>query len=208
MSRFHFLSRVKKIALLCFCLASFEALADVGTFIEPALTYEMGNTRVDYPSPLSSSTGHVNGFGIAARVGIQFEDIFFAGLDGRYSLPRFTDSAFGYDADAKALQLGPVVGVQTPFLVGLRLWVSYIMTGSLDPASNGNADVRFDQATGYRIGAGFRVALLSLNLEYQSLRYGSTTLQSAGNYNFNSTFDSVKLNQDSWIASVSVPIDL
>lgn len=205
------MSQFKQIIFACLLLVSFETIAQEevgGFFVEPGVTYQLGNTRVDYPSPFSSSTGATKGLGISAKLGIQVADIVFAGVDGRYGMPRFTDSAFGYDADAKEMNIAPVVGVQLPFLVGLRAWASYVVAGSLDPDSHGNIDVKFDGATGYRLGAGFRVALVSLNLEYQSLRYGSATLQNAGGFTFNSNFDSVKLNQEAWIASVSFPINL
>ena len=188
-------------------ISSHSAFADSGLFVEPAVTYERGDTSVTYPSPLSNSTGHSNGLGIAARLGFHISEVIFAGIDARYSKPHFTDSALGYDASATSTTWGPVVGVQMP-VVGLRVWAGYILGGVLDPDSSQNIDVKYSGANGYRIGAGFRVLLVSLNLEYQQLNYGSATLQQVGPFNTNTTFDSVKLGNNSWIASVSFPLEL
>lgn len=183
------------------------AAEGVGLFVEPAVTYESGKSRIDYPAPFSSSTGNVDGFGIAARLGFHISDVVFAGLDARYSMPHFTDSSVGYDASAKEYNWGPVVGIQMP-LVGLRVWASYVLGGELDPDGSNNVDVKFTGANGYRIGAGFQVVLVSLNLEYQQLKYGSATLESFGRFPTNTSFESVKPNTDAWVLSVSFPLDL
>lgn len=51
-------------------------------FLEPAITYDSGETDVNYPSPLSNSTGTTSGFGIGARIGFHISEAFFQhGLD-------------------------------------------------------------------------------------------------------------------------------
>ncbi|MFN8845749.1 MAG: hypothetical protein ACK5W9_02760 [Bdellovibrionales bacterium] len=56
-----------------------------GVFIEPAITYETGTAKVDYPSPLSSSSGTADGLGIGAKFGFHISEVFFLALDARYS---------------------------------------------------------------------------------------------------------------------------
>jgi len=178
-----------------------------GLFVEPAITYETGSTSINYPSPLSDSSGDVTGFGLGARLGVHLYEAFFVGLDGRYSIPEFSDSSTSYKADAKVYNWGPMVGVQMPD-IGLRVWAAYVLGGELDPEKSGSYNVKFAQAKGYRIGAGFRLASVSLNLEYQDLKYDRTTLQEVGPFSPGANFDGVKLKSDTWVASVSFPIEL
>ncbi len=193
--------------------ASFNALAEEGSsgpgglLIEPGVTYEIGSTTVDYPSTLANSTGSSNGLGVMARAGVHLADIVFVGLDGRYAKTTYKDSAFNSEALATSTNWGPVVGVQMP-IVGLRAWASYILGGTLDPEKANNVDVKFSGAGGYRLGAGFHLLLVSLNLEYQSLKYNSATLEQAGPFASGTTFDNVKLSNSSVILSVTFPLAL
>lgn len=98
-----------------------EEISKAGLFVEPAVTYQKGNSDVNYPAPLSNSTGDVAGFGIGARLGFHINEVVFVGFDGRYSMPNFTDSSVQYDAKATAVDWGPTVGIQMPN-VGLRIW--------------------------------------------------------------------------------------
>ncbi|MFN8845750.1 MAG: hypothetical protein ACK5V3_03035 [Bdellovibrionales bacterium] len=100
-----------------------------------------------------------------------------------------------------------MVGIQMPHL-GLRLWGTAIMGGELNPESSGGFDVTFRDATGYRVGAGFRIGTLSLNLEYQDSKYGETNLQKLGPFSPGSNLDGVELENKSWVASVSFPLQL
>jgi hypothetical protein len=179
----------------------------LGLFIEPALTYEAGQTSVSYPSPFGNSTGSAYGLGFGGRVGIHAFGTLFAGIDGRYSRPQFKDSAFNYDATAVSTNWGPVVGVQMP-LLGLRAWGSYVLGGVLDPAESNNIDVKFDGASGFRLGAGIHILIVSLNLEYQELKYSGFTLEKLGPFNTNADFSSVKLQNKSWILSASLPLEM
>jgi hypothetical protein len=56
-------------------------------------------------------------------------------------------------------------------------------------------------ARGYAMNA-------SLGLEYEELKYGSASLEQLGPFTLGSSFESVKMTQKSWIASVSFPIEL
>lgn len=188
-------------------VSNVQAESAVGVFIEPSITLESGSTEGNFPAPLKNSDGDLDGLGIGLRGGIHVTDIVFLGLDLCYSHPNFDDSSVNYDAGATATNWGPVIGAQLP-IVGLRTWGSVILGARLDPKRSGNFDVLFNEATGYRIGAGFKVALVSLNLEYQYIEYDKTTLQALGPFSSNSALNSVKLEQSSLIASVSFPLAL
>lgn len=179
-----------------------------GLFVEPMVTYNLGSkTTVNWPTPLNDSTGSANGFGLGARLGMHVGDVVFIAADGRYLMPKFKDSSVNYDSDATALNYGATVGVQTP-VAGLRVWGTYIFGGELDPKASGNFDVKLSDAQGYRVGAGFYFTMVSINLEYQDLKYDKATLQSLGPINANASTNSVTLQDKAWIASVSFPIAL
>lgn len=191
-------------------LIGFHAQAqstDVGLFLEPAVTYEIGSSTVDYPSPLTNSTGKANGFGLGGRLGMHVMEKVFLGLDARYSRLRYQDWSVSYDADSTATNWGPVLGAHMP-VVGVRLWGSLILGGEVNPERSDNFDVAFSKASGYRLGTGFRLTLVSLNLEYQNIKYGDTQLERAGPFTSGSSLNNVELENKSWIASVSFPIEL
>lgn len=202
----------KKLLLPIFSFATLLAVGSSayavsagGLFVEPMLTYETGSKiTLDRPI-LPDTSGTLEGFGVGARFGFHVADIIFLGLDGRYSMPKYKMNT--YEADAQALNYGIVAGVQTP-LLGIRIWGNYILGGNLDPKESSTntffSDVKYDGANGYRIGAGLRVAVVSVNLEYQNMGYNSTTLQSPGSI----TSDDFKLKNEAWVASVSFPISL
>jgi hypothetical protein len=177
-----------------------------GIFVEPSVTYESGDTSVNYPSPLSNSTGSAKGFGFGARIGFHVQEAYFLGLDLRYAMPQFIDSSVTYDAKSVSTNWGPVIGMQMPNL-GVRLWASYILGGELNPEKSGGFDVKFQDATGYRFGAGFRISSVSLNLEYQQLRYGQATLEQLGPFSTGSTLEGVKLENKTLLVSVSFPFE-
>lgn len=177
-----------------------------GLFFEPSLTYEYSDTSVNYPSPFANSTGKSDGFGLGARFGFHLQEIFFLGVDGRYSMPKFKDSSVNYDASATSNNWGAVIGMQM-LDIGLRVWGSYLFAGELNPEKSGSFDVNFKDLKGYRIGAGFRIQELSLNLEYQDVKYGKTSLEQIGPFSTNTVFDSVNLQNKTWIASLSFPFE-
>ncbi|MBK7891384.1 MAG: hypothetical protein IPJ84_11210 [Bdellovibrionales bacterium] len=120
----------------------------LGLFLEPMATYELGSTSTNYPSPLRSSSGNIDGLGIGARVGFHFSEALFAGGDLRYSMPRFDDSSVNYNAKAVSTNWGLVVGMQMPTL-GLRVWGTYLLGGELNPRSQ--------QWTGCEVLSGSRI---------------------------------------------------
>lgn len=198
--------KMKNILLIIFISAlGLQANAQGGLMIEPMLTYEDGDTTTDYPAPLSDSSGEVRGSGFGARLGAHFGEIFFIGLDGRFSTPEFKDSSVGYEATSESTNYGAVLGVQMP-IVGLRLWGTGIFSGNLNPESSNGYDFKFDNASGYRLGVGFKFLLVSLNLEYQQIKYGTATLEQAGAFTPGTVFDDVELENKSWIGSVSFPL--
>lgn len=204
----------QKYAMVSICVLSFASLGASaqgsslgGLFAEPAVTYELGDSSVDYPAPFSNSSGDINGFGLGVRLGVHLNEVIFLGGDVRYSMPKFKDSTNDYDASAVSTNWGVVVGVQMPD-IGLRIWGTYVLGGEIDPEKSNNVDVKFAKATGYRVGGGFRVAMISLNLEYQDLNYDKATLQELGAFTPGSSFDDVELKNKSWIASVSFPLEL
>jgi hypothetical protein len=50
--------------------------------------------------------------------------------------------------------------------------------------------------------------VVSLNLEYQDIKYDKATLEEFGPFSSGTSFGSVNLTDKSWIASVSFPIAL
>lgn len=178
-----------------------------GLFLEPSVTYERATTATDFPAPLSPSSGSLEGLGLGVKVGLHLSEIVFAGLDVRYGMPQYKDSSVTYDAKSVSTSWGAVVGAQMP-IVGLRLWGGYILGGELNPEASGSFDVAFRKASGYRLGAGFRVTAVSLNLEYQDLQYGETVLEQLGPFTVGSVLSSVNPQTKSWIASVSFPLEL
>jgi hypothetical protein len=183
-----------------------ESPSDVGLFLEPGVSYELGKTTTDWPTPFTNSTGESNGLGLMGRMGLHVADIFFVGLDARYSLTAFKDSSVNYSADAQQFNWGPLIGVQTP-LYGIRVWGNYVAGGFLDPKASGSPalDVKLEEPTGYRLGVGGRYMMLSINLEYQNLQYNKLSLESVGPFSANTSFSNVKPKNESWIVSVSFP---
>jgi hypothetical protein len=204
------ISKIKNVLFLGIFLSGVVAMADEsrsGLFVEPSLSYETGDTSTNYPAPLSNASGKSDGFGLGVRIGFHFAESLFLGLDGRYAMPQFKDSSVSYDAKSVATNWGPVLGIQMPN-IGLRIWGTVILGGDLNPEESSRFDVVFKNAKGYRVGAGFRLAAVSLNLEYQQLKYGETTLEQIGPFSAMSALTDVTLESKSWIASVSFPLEL
>lgn len=195
------------VTFLCSLSLGAQETPRGGLFIEPAVTYEAGTGNINYPGPLDNSSGTSDGFGVGARLGFHLNEAFFLGFDFRYAIPEFKDSSVNYSAKATSTNLGPVIGMQMPN-VGMRLWASYILDGELNPERSGNFDVKFRNATGYRVGAGFKVASVSVNAEYKQIRYGKTTLEQVGPFTGNADFGNVNLDNNGWLASISFPVAL
>lgn len=200
---------VRRLILFPLIFGSALVFADVDTggfYVEPGLTYQIQQSTIHNPSPFNNSTAKVQGFGLMGRVGFHINDMFFVALDARYSIPQYKDSAVSYDTSATTYDLGPSVGVQMP-ITGLRVWATWIVNSELDPKGTSNVDYKFTGGQGYRVGVGFQVVMVSLNLEYQQINYGNTNFQNASIFSGSST-DSIKYKGDGWIASVSFPIAL
>ncbi len=180
-----------------------------GLYVEPMLTYEgSSKTKIDWPSPLTSSTGSLTGFGVGARLGFHIDEVFFVAADARYSKPTFKDSSLDTSSDATAYNYGVGVGVQAP-VFGLRVWGDYIAGGELDPAADKGFDTKFTGGSGYRVGAGLRFDIVSINLEYQHMKYDKTDVSySIAGFNPSTSLNDSKLQNDSYILSVAFPIDL
>lgn len=194
-------------SLLMACTAGAYAEENKGgLFVEPMITYEKGEGEIDYPSPINSSSNDIDGFGVGARIGFHIYESVFIGADGRYSMPNFKDSSLNQDVKAKSFNYGPVIGFQTPTDIGLRVWGGYVMGGQLDPEKDQNVDAKFKDAKGYRVGAGIKLGIASLNLEYQDLKYGETEIEEVGVFTPGSNFNDIELKNQSWVLSVSFPI--
>ena len=157
---------------------------------------------MNYASGLINSNATTKGFGVMVRAGIHVYDRFFIAADGRYSMLKYNDNANHYTESASGWDLSPVIGIQMPDM-GPRLFAGYIVTGSLDPKGTNGIDPMLDQASGFRVGAGLKMRQCSVNLEWQSLRYGKSELQ-LSNGAAPISFD---YKSDGMVASVSFPID-
>lgn len=204
-----FLALASSIAFTYTEVASAQTSGSGGLlFVEPGATLTFGSKTKGNVDNFDDSSGKANGFGLMGRAGFHVQEIFVVGADARYSFLDFEDSGLGGSVDATAFNYGPFVGVQMPN-VGLRVWGTYVLGGSLDPKEIGSGltaiDAKASDAKGYRIGAGFRLASLSLNLEYQTLKYD--TVEKQGGL-FPGNHDYIKFEDESWIASVSFPLEL
>ena len=185
-----------------------SAAGDAGLFVEPMLTWERGRGDVNFPAPISNAETELDGFGVGARVGMHVFESFFIAADGRYSLPTFKDNKLNQDVDAKAWNVGPVVGVQMPTLFGLRVWAGYIAAAGVDPDKGQNVKEEFKSGNGYRVGAGVKLGFASLNVEYQNIKYDETEIQEVGVFTPGASRNDVTLENDSMILSVSFPITI
>ena len=182
------------------------ALSAGGLFVEPGVTYESLDTNINWSAPFSDSTGSSKGLGVSARLGLHVGEIVFLALDARYAKPTFSDSATDASNSATSFNYGPVVGIQTP-VVGLRVWGQYVLDGSYDPEKTSFMDYKFDQGSGYRVGVGMHVAVVSINLEYQDLKY-KTSIQEFLSTPVNTSLDKADLSSKGFILGVSFPIEM
>jgi hypothetical protein len=193
------------IASLIFAGAHAAKAAELskgGLFLEPSVTYTSGEMKTSYPV-FNDSTEKTKGFGLGLRLGFHVYESVFIGADARYSMLDFDSSALNGNADANAYNYGVTLGAQTP-LAGLRVWGTYILGGEIDPKEINNVDIKFKDLKGYRVGAGFYVAMVSINLEYQDAKYDK--LEST--QGITGTTDSITGDDKAWIASVSFPVSL
>lgn len=177
-----------------------------GLFLEPMITYEVGTAEVDYPAPFGSSEASADGFGLGARLGMHVWESVFVGLDGRYAKINVDNTNPDFSTDSTAYNYGPVLGIQLPTTFALRVWGSYIFDGVMDMNRNNDVDLKLGDANGYRLGVGFKLAIVSLNLEYQDLDYKNAEFQSSGIFSGSSA--GLNARNQSYILSVSFPFSL
>jgi hypothetical protein len=195
---------IPALLISLFATSSYAASGG-GLFVEPFVTYEAGSkTELDWPSPFQNSEGSSEGLGVGARIGGHVADIVFIAADLRYSKPQFKDSTNNMDVGADQYNYGATVGVQTPF-AGIRVWGSYILGSELNPQEDNGVDAKFTDGKGYRVGAGIHLAMVSLNLEYQDLKYEKTTIENGGV--FAGTELDTDLTNKSYILSVGFPFE-
>lgn len=180
-----------------------------GLFLEPMLTYTREESSIEATNTANfggDQSADANGIGVGLRVGGHVGESFFLGLDGRYSRLELSDSAYG-NAEGDSYNIGPVVGLQMPTLLGLRVWGTYVLAGEFDPETgNGGLNVRFEQPEGWRVGAGIKLASMSLNVEYQDLSFDRTDIQSLGTVGTAAT--DVDFDLDGYTFSLSFPLEL
>lgn len=177
-------------------------LSKGGLFLEPSITYTSGEMKTSYPV-FNDSTEKTKGFGLGLRLGFHVYESVFIGADARYSMLDFDSSALNGNADANAYNYGVTLGAQTP-LAGLRVWGTYILGGEINPKEISNVDVKFKDFKGYRVGAGFYVSMVSINLEYQDAKYDKLESEQG----ITGSTDSISGKDKAWIASVSFPVSL
>lgn len=180
-----------------------------GLFVEPILTVGSEETSMktsELPIISDDTSGNSESLGLGARLGFHVSEAIFLGADGRFARTRFSDSFYG-DADGMMYNYGPTLGFQAPD-IGLRVWGTYVLDGQYNPdAGSEGLDFNFEDAKGWRAGLGFRVAALSLNLEYQEIRYDKTDIEAVGNVQTNAASD-VDLENKGAMLSLSFPIEL
>ena len=185
-----------------------DTTKDAGFFIEPGITYELGSGDANIPV-VGDPSIDVKGFGLVGRAGMHINEMFFVAADARYSRPKFETSVNNQSVDAQAWQLAPVVGVQMPN-IGARFWAGYVVTSQLDPKPlnfvvgpfTTDVDFKLNDGKGFLVGGGFRVSAVSINLEYQQLKYKNVSTQSGG-----SDID-LDLDNNAFIGSVTFPFEL
>lgn len=193
-------------ALALVCTHTIMAQSDKGgLFVEPMLTYENLNSDVNYPSPFDNNEGDSDGLGIGLRLGAHVYESVFLGVDGRFSKLEYNSENDNYNPDADTYNYGVVLGAQLPTPISLRVWGGYILGSEFDPELKDDLDVKFESGSGYRFGAGIMLAMISLNLEYQKIKYDKAILEQIGPFTPNENFDDVELENDGYVLSVSFP---
>lgn len=184
--------------------AQAHALGDsngTGLFLEPGLSYQLTESNVDYPGGTSNSSATSRGYGVVLRGGVHAMERFFVAADARYAMLKFNDNANNYSTNATSWDIAPVVGVQMADY-GVRLYGGYILAGNLDPKGANGADLKFEDGTGWRVGAGLKLQAISVNIEWQRIHYGDSTLDNAS-----VTSKDIEYNADGLVASVTFPLE-
>lgn len=180
-----------------------------GFFIEPMLTATQQDSTVrtsQLPIVTGDTKGNSKGFGAGVRIGGHASDILIVALDGRYSRVDVDDSFYS-KAKADVYNVAPMIGLQTP-LFGVRIMAGYVVAGENNPgAGSQNIDLKFKEASGWRVGAGVHIYAISINLEYEDLTYNTTEVESFGSVAVNNS-TSVDSNSRGYTLSLGFPIAL
>lgn len=199
-----------KSLMVCMILTSslFAQKNEGGLFVEPYLSYENSDQRVD-AEPFGGREFDYKGIGIGSRIGFHVYESVFVGGDARYAKYDFNASENNYEEDASGYTWGPTVGLQLPTEFKVRVWWTQILGGELDPdASGGNFDAKFEEADGWRLGVGLAWESLSFNLEYQDLVYDRGRITNLGGLDTNFSSDNVELENKGYVFSVSFPVSI
>lgn len=180
-----------------------------GLFLEPMLFATQEDQTIktsQIPLVAGDTTNDTRGYGVGLRFGGHISEVFLLGLDGRYARVDAGDSFYSQE-DANVYNIAPVVGLQTP-LFGIRVLAGYVVAGENNPGTSSQGlDLKFKEATGWRLGAGVHVGAVGINLEYQDLTYNKTEIESLGQVAINNDVD-IDMESKGYALSVSFPIEL
>lgn len=201
-----------KLFLLSFAVIGSSAVpaaraADVGgLFLEPGITYQgVSDADINYPAPFSGTDGDIKGLGLMARLGVHVGEILFVAADGRYSHLVLKGSSV--DSSGSAYNYGLTAGAQMP-VAGLRAWAGWILGGAVNPSATSGFDAKYKSGSGWRLGAGLHIVLVSVNLEYQQTTFDELEVESIGPFSAGTSFSGTELKDKAWILSVTFPMEL
>jgi len=186
-------------------LAGFQVAADTGLYLEPGVSYQELAGNIDYPAGnQKGSQATANGFGIILKGGVHVYEQFFVAADARYGLLRFNDNSNEYRVNASSWDIAPVIGYQMPG-IGMRIFAGYVLAGNLDPSSGSHdQDFKLTDPQGWRVGAGLKVQMVSVNIEWQQLRYQTTKWEGQSSP---LKQGDIRYNPQGIIASVTFPLE-
>lgn len=180
-----------------------------GLFLEPMLFASQEDQTIktsQLPLVAGDTSSDTRGYGVGLRFGGHVSEVFLLGIDGRYARVDADDSFYSQE-DANVYNIAPVVGLQTP-LFGIRVLAGYVVAGENNPGAGAQGfDLKFKEATGWRLGAGVHVGAVGINLEYQDLTYNKTEIESLGQVASNTELD-IDMESKGYALSVSFPIEL
>jgi hypothetical protein len=178
-----------------------------GLFLEPMLTGSREDSTIrtaQLPFVNSDTSGNLTGYGVGLRLGAHVSEILLLAADARYSKMQMDDS-FYRKADTEVYNIAPMIGLQTP-LFGIRVMAGYVVAGENNPAAGAQGvDLKFKEATGWRVGAGLYIFAVSVNLEYQDLTYNTTEVESFGSIAVDRA-TSIDANSRGYTLSLGFPI--
>jgi hypothetical protein len=178
-----------------------------GFFVEPMITGQQADSTIEtsaLPVINDDTSGTTTGYGLGAKVGAHFQKTIDVYLDGRWAQQDFKDSSYS-SASGDSWTVGPGLAWETPW-AGLRFTGTYVMDGEFDPESGASGvDMKFNEPTGARLGVGFKIAAVSLNLEYEDLTYDKSDIESFGSFAAN-TGTTVDYSSRGYIFNLGFPL--